>query len=78
MPYSAITDGTRWQIKPNSFSSLDEALRQTASIYRKALWDDQPTYVEVWLEKDALSGVVAPITDRTTMCRSWWRAGFRR
>ena len=62
IPYSAITDGTRWQIKPDSYSSLEEALRRTASAYRKALWADQPIYVEVWLEKDALSGVVAPIT----------------
>ena len=32
--------------------------------YRKALWADADAYVEVWLEKDALAGVIYPITAR--------------
>jgi hypothetical protein len=32
-------------------------------LYRKALWvDAADSYVEVWLEKDALSGAVYPVT----------------
>ena len=31
--------------------------------YRKALWNDADSYVEIWLEKDALSGVVYPVTN---------------
>ena len=30
--------------------------------FRRALWDNQETYVEVWSEKDAISGVVYPVT----------------
>jgi hypothetical protein len=29
-----------------------------ASTYRRDLWADQPARVEVWLEKDALSGIL--------------------
>ena len=36
----------------------------TAQFYRRALWDEQDTYVEVWLEKDALSSVLYEITAR--------------
>jgi hypothetical protein len=32
--------------------------------YRKDLWARADTYVEIWLEKDALSGVIFPITSR--------------
>ena len=57
-----IADNTRWQRRLTTFSSPEEALRETARFYRKALWVDANDYVEVWLEKDALSGVLTPIT----------------
>jgi hypothetical protein len=62
LPYSWLADNTRWQRKPKSFGSIEEALADTARLYRKALWRDADSYVEVWLEKDALAGVVLPIT----------------
>jgi hypothetical protein len=31
--------------------------------YRRAIWDDQSDYVEIWLEKDALAGVVYKETE---------------
>ena len=62
MPYGWITDGTRWMRKPTTFDTLEQALRHTAVTYRKALWADLPDYCEVWIEKDALAGVVYPIT----------------
>jgi hypothetical protein len=58
LPYGWIADNTRWMRKPRTYSSPEEALRWTAQTYRKALWDDQPVYVEVWTEKDALAGVL--------------------
>lgn len=58
LPFSWIADNTRWMRKPRTYSSLEEALRNTAQAYRRALWDDQPVYVEVWTEKDALAGVL--------------------
>ena len=62
LPYEWIADGTRWHIKPRSWSSKDEALHHTAVSYRQALWHDQDVYVEVWSEKEAISSIVSPIT----------------
>lgn len=62
LPYDWLADNTRWQRKPRTFYSVQQALDDTARLYRKALWADADAYVEVWLEKDALAGVVLPIT----------------
>src|SRR4051794_2538414 len=62
LPYDWLADNTRWQRKPRTFSSVEQALQETARLYRKALWQGSDAYVEVWLEKDALAGVVVPIT----------------
>ena len=63
LPYGWLADNTRWQRKPITFSNVEEALQETAQFYRKSLWADANSYVEIWLEKDALSGVVYPITN---------------
>ena len=63
LPYGWLADNTRWQRRPHTFDSPQEALKNTAKLYRKALWSETDTYVEIWLEKDALAGVVLPITD---------------
>src|SRR5262249_26502647 len=57
-----LADNTLWQRKPRTFSSVEEALRNTAAFYRKNLWADADRYVEIWLEKDALAGVILPVT----------------
>jgi len=62
LPYDWLADNTRWQRKPRTFDSVEEALRNTAAFYRKRLWTDADAYVEIWLEKDALAGVVYPVT----------------
>src|SRR5262245_57525715 len=56
LPYHWLADNTRWQRKPETFDSVEDALRETARFYRKNLWHDADSYVELWLEKDALSG----------------------
>jgi hypothetical protein len=62
LPYNWLADNTRWQRKPITFNGVEEALRDTAKFYRKSLWTDADCYVEIWLEKDALSGVIYPVT----------------
>jgi hypothetical protein len=62
LPYYWLADNTRWQRKPRTFDSVEEALQETARFYRKSLWKDADAYVEIWLEKDALAGVVYPVT----------------
>lgn len=64
LPYGWLADNTRWQRKPTTYTSIQEALEETAKLYRKALWAEAGAYVEIWLEKDALAGVVYPVTSR--------------
>jgi hypothetical protein len=60
--WNYISDSTRWMRKPQSFDDMAEALNDASRYYRKALWNDQCTYVEVWMEKDALAGVIFDVT----------------
>jgi hypothetical protein len=62
MPYSAIADATRWMRKPATYDSVAEALRETAALYRRNIWNEHHEHVEVWVEKDALVGVIYPVT----------------
>ncbi|HZN13641.1 MAG TPA: hypothetical protein VFB78_05190 [Acidimicrobiales bacterium] len=62
LPFGWVADETRWMRKPASYSSLADMLSQTSQLYRRALWDDQDSYVEVWLEKEAISGAIYEVT----------------
>jgi hypothetical protein len=62
LPYDYLADNTRWQRKPRTFDGVAQALEHTAKFYRKSLWANADRYVEIWLEKDALAGVVFPVT----------------
>ncbi len=63
MPYDWLADATRWQRRPRSHNSLNEAIRATAAYYRRDALTRSPRYVEVWLEKEALAGVVVQATE---------------
>jgi hypothetical protein len=58
IPFEWIADNTRWQRKPSSFTGIEACLQATANSYRRNLWASMPVYVEVWVEKDALAGVI--------------------
>jgi len=62
MPWEWLVDNTRWVRKPVSFGSLADCVAQSALTYRRSLWQQSAEYVEVWLEKDALSGVLFDVT----------------
>jgi hypothetical protein len=64
VPYDWITDGTRWIRKPTTWYDLDTMLDDASASYRRALWNDQAVDVHVFVEKDAISGVVMPVTER--------------
>jgi Holliday junction resolvase RusA-like endonuclease len=63
IPYQWLADATRWMRRPTTYSSMEAALRRTAETYRRSLWDDAPVTVELWLEKEALAGVLVDVTD---------------
>jgi hypothetical protein len=64
LDYDWLADHTRWQRKPQTYNGIAAALQATADFYRKDLWAHADCYVEIWLEKDALSGVIMPVTSR--------------
>lgn len=63
IPFAWLVDNTRWMRKPRSYDDLTDALEQTARLYRRNVWREQAGYVEIWLEKDALAGVIYPETE---------------
>jgi len=58
-----ITDRTRQTIKVNTWRDLEQFLEVLTKNYRREKWTSQTYNVEVWCEKDALAGVLEPITD---------------
>ncbi len=63
LPWSWFTDGTRWMHKSVRYGSVEEALEATKQHYPRDYWRELDDYVEVWLEKDALAGVLYRVTD---------------
>jgi hypothetical protein len=63
LPWRWIVDSTRLMRKPESHCGLEDFQEVAAEVYRKSVWDDQNVYVEVWCEKDALSGVLYEVTE---------------
>ena len=60
--YGKIADATNWMRKPTAFDGPEEAIQHWSRAYRKDLWADADDYAEVWCEKDALAGVIYPVT----------------
>jgi hypothetical protein len=64
LPYWCIADLTRFFRGVATYDGVDDAIRETAKYYRKALWRDKDFRLEFWLEKDALAGCVQPVTEK--------------
>lgn len=63
VPYSWVTDGTRQRYKPSSWSGLEDFADTVRDAYRKDFWAAQADYIEVIVEKDAMSGVLRPVAN---------------
>jgi hypothetical protein len=63
IPFDWLADNTRWMRKPTTYTSLRSALLTTQRWYRRDLWAEADAYVEVWLEKEALAGVLCGVTE---------------
>ena len=59
--WDAIEDRMRVLQEHTSYTSPAESIRTMAAWYQEELWRDQPYHVEVWIEKDALVGVIEDI-----------------
>jgi hypothetical protein len=61
IPYGWITDTIRMVRGHARYRGIEEYAGEVASRYRRDYWADSETNVEIWLEKDALAGVLAPV-----------------
>lgn len=63
--WSAIEDRTR-NVRGGDWGYEDpaHAIRSMARGYAEEFWPYQPRHVEVWIEKDALIGVIEPVCSR--------------
>lgn len=86
--WKAIEDRTR-NVKGNShWRNPEQIVKAAINSYQIDKWENQPYHVEVWVEKDALVGVVARICNRLDVsyfsCRGYtsasemWKAGYYR
>jgi hypothetical protein len=64
LDWSWVVDTNRWMRKPETWNSVEEALTEAANLYRRALWAEADTAVEVWCESDSVAGVLYPVTSQ--------------
>lgn len=62
IPWADISDNTRWVRRPRTYHGVEHALRLTAETYRRSVFSQVDTRVEVWCEKDALAGIIMDVT----------------
>lgn len=85
--WNHLEDRTRNLAKLAMWSDPQDIMNSVVASYRTRMWDPQPEYVEVWVEKEALADVVSRPADRWFVpyfpCRGYvsqsemWRAGQR-
>lgn len=61
LDWDAVEDRVRVPKMPPEYGSLDVLVEAAFASYRLPRLMGQETYVELWVEKDALAGVLAPI-----------------
>ena len=59
--WEAIEDRVRQPREPQEFKNLAELVDVALRAYRLPRWKGQSKYVELWVEKDALAGVLMPM-----------------
>lgn len=59
--WSAIEDRVRVPRVPSEWESVEDIVSAAIYSYRLPRWKGQDNYVELWVEKDALAGVLQPL-----------------
>src|SRR4030042_203023 len=59
--WEAIEDRVRQPKIQSEFTNLSELVEVAIQSYRLPRWEGQSYYAELWIEKDALAGVLAPL-----------------
>jgi hypothetical protein len=63
IPFEWIVDELRVRLKPSSWSGLADFAETVRDAYRKDFWEHLPVYVEFFVEKQAMAGVLQTVTD---------------
>jgi DNA topoisomerase VI subunit A len=58
VPFDWIEDNSRRRMGLRSYSGVAEALEDTARFYRRNAMRESDVYIEIWCEKEALSGIL--------------------
>ncbi len=61
LDWSAIEDRNRRPVIWKHYDTVQDVINQAISSFRLPRLNGQDTYVELWVEKDALSGVLRPV-----------------
>lgn len=61
LDWDGIQDRIRVPVHPPEFSNLEELIEAALASFRLPRWEGQKHYVELWVEKDALAGVLRPL-----------------
>lgn len=87
LDWEAIEDRTRNLESLSTWDSPKDILKATAEQFRYDRWDSQPVRIEIWVEKEALVGVIERVANKYRVpyfaCRGYasqselWRAGQR-
>ena len=59
--WNSIVDRTRFIRRNSHWSTPQSVINSARYSYMLDRWKDQPNYVEVWVEKDALIGIVSQV-----------------
>jgi hypothetical protein len=62
LSFDSIVDETRRVRVTQTYDNLQDAIEQTARYYRRSALKQSSDYLEIWVEKDALSGVLWDVT----------------
>jgi hypothetical protein len=63
VPFAWLVDHLRTRLKPSSWSGLADFGETVRDAYRKNFWEHLPVYVEIFVEKDAIAGVLQEVTE---------------
>jgi len=87
LDWDHIEDRTRGQKILSHWDSPKEILEDCVKAFHHDLWADQGTRIEVWVEKDALTGIIGPVCESLDIpylsCRGYmsqsemWKASLR-
>lgn len=62
--WSAIEDRNREPVSWAEYQNVGELVQSMEWSYRRPRWDGQDNYVELWVEKAALAGVLRPLASK--------------